>query len=231
MADDGWRGWWLALAAALALHLAALWLVQPARYGVSAAAQPMTWRVQVHTRTQPVTPPPAIPAAPPATPQPAKRPVTPRPTRATARAPAPAPAVEEIIPNPPPPVEPPPVAHADPAPRADSARLWLDANLADRAPTPIDNEWRLAEMPWPDAYPTIEVQLWIDSDGRIERFELQGEAASDPVVQQLFASFSETPMRPAYFRSVPVPSTMRIQLWQGDGPEPDFVAPLAPASR
>ena len=108
--------------------------------------------------------------------------------------------------------------------------MWLDANLADQAPAPLSNEWRLTAMPWPRHHPVVEVRLWITADGRIERFELQDDAANDPAMQQLFAPFAETPMRPAYFGSVPVPSVMRIQIWQGDGPGPDFVSPLPPAS-
>ncbi len=60
---------------------------------------------------------------------------------------------------------------------------------------PLGNTWLLTPMPWPAAFPLIEVQLWITADGRIERFELQGEAADDPAVQQLFAPLPMTSLR------------------------------------
>ena len=213
----------LALAAALALHGAVLWLLRPSHYTVAPAVRPSPWRVHVHTREVPA--PAAEPVAQPvATPD--LRPPRP-PLERPAAAPLPAPQARQ-------PASPVPVAptlpQAEPAPSTVSTTLWLDANLADQAPTPVDNEWRLTEMPWPPAYPAVEVRVWITAAGRIERFEPQGDAANDPAMQQLFAPFAETPMRPAYFGSVPVPSVMRIQIWQGDGAAPDFVSPLPPAS-
>jgi hypothetical protein len=96
---------------------------------------------------------------------------------------------------------------------------------------PVDNEWRLADVPWPTAHPRIVLQLWISSQGVIERYEVQGDAASDLAVQALLAPILDTPMRPARIGRAPVPSTMRIELWKGDGPVPDFVAPLAAPPR
>ncbi len=223
MSGNRWGEWTLALAAALALHGAVLWLLRPSHYTVAPAVRPSPWRVHVHTREVPA--PAAEPVAQPvATPD--LRPPRP-PLERPAAAPLPAPQARQ-------PASPVPVAptlpQAEPAPSTVSTTLWLDANLADQAPTPVDNEWRLTEMPWPPAYPAVEVRVWITADGRIERFELQDDAANDPAMQQLFAPFAETPMRPAYFGSVPVPSVMRIQIWQGDGAAPDFVSPLPPAS-
>ncbi len=103
---------------------------------------------------------------------------------------------------------------------------WLDANLADQAPAPIGNEWRLTEMPWPAAHSQVQVRLWITPEGRIARFELQGPAADDPAMQALFAPFVETPMQPARIGSVSVPSTMVIEIWPAEDARPDFLLPL-----
>ncbi|MDO5692840.1 MAG: hypothetical protein Q4G70_10225 [Pseudomonadota bacterium] len=218
-------GWVLALLAALALHGAALWLLQPSYYAVAPTARPSTWRVQVHAREVPApaakpiaqpVPAPAPESAPP--PPPIERPTVPPP-----------PAPEEALPASPEPTAPTP-PESDLVTATDSAMPWLDANLADQAPTPVDNEWHLTEMPWPQAFPMVEVHVWITSDGRIEHYEIQGDAANDLAMRALFAPFAETPMRPAYFGGMPVPSIMRIQIWEGDGPAPDFVSPLPPAS-
>lgn len=106
----------------------------------------------------------------------------------------------------------------------------MDANLAHRAPTPVDNLWRLGNLPWPPEHPVVTVRLWISADGRIERFELEGDAARDPQVQRLFAPLADTPMRPAYYGSARVPSTVRVQLWAAEdgSPAPDFLLPLPP---
>ena len=151
------------------------------------------------------------------------------------RAPAPAlpePAAPPNTPAPPP--TPPAPERPASAPLPESARSastqggWLEASQADAAPVPVDNEWLLANTPWPAAYPRLILQLWISSKGVIERVEVQGEAADDPTVQALLEPLIDTPMRPARIGRVPVPSTMRIELWQGDGGAPNFVGPLAP---
>lgn len=128
----------------------------------------------------------------------------------------------------PPPASPPSPTAARPAPRAPASDtpLWLDATRADAAPVPLAGEWVLADMPWPPAHPVVRVQLWITSEGRIERFALQGPAAADPAMQQLFARFADTPMQPARLGQVPVPSTMLIEIWPGTGSAPDYVLPL-----
>ena len=105
---------------------------------------------------------------------------------------------------------------------------WLEATNADQAPAPVDNTWRLAEGPWPKTHPRIVLQLWISSQGVIERYELQGDAVGDRAIQALLAPIMETPMRPAMIGRVPVPSTMRIELWEGAAGVPDFIGPLAP---
>jgi hypothetical protein len=118
----------------------------------------------------------------------------------------------------------------DPAPESERPTLshsgWLDATEVDESPAPIDNEWVLASRPWPRAYRSIIVRLWISAEGRIERYEVEGDAADDPAVQALFAPITQTPMRPARIGRRTVPSTMRIELWSGDSAPPDFVAPL-----
>ena len=77
-------------------------------------------------------------------------------------------------------------------------------------------------------HPRVVLQLWISSQGAIERYELQGDAANDRAIQALIAPIMETPMRPAMIGRVPVPSTMRIELWEGEAGAPDFVGPLTP---
>ncbi|MFT4196253.1 MAG: hypothetical protein QM614_16655, partial [Ottowia sp.] len=159
--------------------------------------------------------PPAPAAAPPAPPAPAAD-VPPRARKAppTPRPPTPTPT----------PAEP---AQA-PAPQAPQ---WLDATHADRSPAPRDNRWLLADRPWPAAFERVRVRLWISASGRIERVEIEGEAADDPAVRALFAPFADTPMDPALVGRVAVPSTMRVELWDGDGERaPDFVAPLQATS-
>ena len=218
MSGHRWGEWMAALAGALALHLAALLLWQPAHRSVAATGHPTPWRMQLRLREAP-----AVLA------QPAPRQAVSPPQRPVQR-PAESPLPEARAPVIPAPASPPPDEDSATAPMPRTP-LWIDANQADQAPAPEGNAWRLADMPWPEAYPAVEVQLWITADGRIERFELVGEAADDPALRQLFAPFADTPMQPAYLRSVPVPSTMRIQLWPGDGPVPDFVAPLPPTAR
>ena len=85
-------------------------------------------------------------------------------------------------------------------------------------------------MPWPPSHPRVVLQLWISSQGVIERYELQGDAANDRAIQALLAPIVETPMRPAMIGRVPVPSTMRIELWEGEAGAPDFIGPLAPGA-
>ena len=200
--------WLCALAGALALHLAAFLLIRT-HYHRPMDAPPRK-ALQVAVRVLPPAPPPAPVAVLPAPSVPAPSVVPPR----MRKAPAPRP-------PPPPPAEPAPA----PAPQAPQ---WLDATRADRAPAPQDNRWLLAQdQPWPDAFPHVWIRLWISASGRIERVEIEGAAARDPAVRALFAPIADTPMLPAMIGRVPVPSTMRVELWAGDdGPAPDFVAPL-----
>ena len=241
-----------ALAAAIALH-ALLWL-SLSRYVVvrpPARSQPAAWHVNFRTAA-----PPQLAPAPTPTPTPTPLP----PDLTVPDAPAAPVAVPEITapepadtpppatrPRPAPTPQPPPQPAQPPEPAApdlpasaalpDSARSasnqggWLDATQADQAPVPIDNDWHLAEMPWPQAHPRITVQLWISSQGVIERYEIQGDAATDRAVQALIAPILDTPMRPARIGRAPVPSTMLIELWEGDGAVPNFVAPLVAPAR
>lgn len=105
---------------------------------------------------------------------------------------------------------------------------WLDANSADTAPAPEQGEWLLdPHTPWPDSYPSVTLRLWVSSRGRIERFELQGPAADDAAMQHIFARLAHTPMLPARIGRVPVPSTVRVQIWAPEGGQPpNYVMPL-----
>lgn len=212
------RAWVVALTGTLLLHGAALWLMQrpPGHVFIEGPAQ--TWRVQLYRRTAAEPPTPLPQAAPTADEAPPRSEPAPSPPQPIAPAPV----------RPDPPATPSPA----PTPSADTPSLWLEANQADRAPAPVDNRWRLADLPWPAAFPVVEVVLWIASDGRIERFELQGDAANDPTLRRLFAPLADTPMHPAYIGRARVPSTMRVQMRPGeDGGAPDFVAPLPPLPR
>lgn len=230
--------WAAALAGALALHAALLLWTQRVDVRPPAQSRPAAWHVSFRTAAAPA-PAPAPTAAPapvapvPAPPEPATTPAPspqPRPrVRPAPKPPRPAPPAAAA---PEPPAEPPqpPASSALP----DTSRTtraqggWLEATNADQAPAPIDNTWRLADGPWPKTQARIVLQLWISSQGVIERYELQGDAAQDRAIQALIAPIIETPMTPAMIGRVPVPSTMRIELWEGDAGVPDFVGPLAP---
>ncbi|MFV0679300.1 hypothetical protein [Ottowia sp.] len=229
------RAWACALVGALALHVAVfLGLRTPYRQPPKAPPQAV-WHVSL--RAAPV-PPAATPAPVPSVaatrPPPAPRvaakaparvvppPVQPPPPAAPEPEPLP-PAQPE--PEPPPPL--PPTPELSPPPSSVPPVQWLDANHADQAPAPQDNTWLLAQHSWPAQYPQIRVQLWISASGRMERFELEGGAADDPQVRALFAPFIDTPMLPAMIGRVPVPSTMRVELWMGQDMKPDFIGPLS----
>ncbi len=236
--------WTVALIGALVLHAALLLLSQRVVVQPPAQSRPAAWHVTFRTAAAPevaatpeptpptVTPPPPVAEPPPAPEAPAPRMpqarlrTAPAPDPLPAPPPPPAPASQ-----PAPPPEPPASAALPESSRTTSAQGgWLEATQADQSPVPKDNEWRLAEMAWPAAHPRIVLQLWISSKGVIERYEVQGDAAEDRAVQALLAPILDTPMRPARIGRVPVPSTMRIELWAGDDAAPNFVGPLAPGS-
>ena len=62
----------------------------------------------------------------------------------------------------------------------------------------------------------------------VEKAPMPTDAAGDRAIQALIAPIMETPMRPAMIGRVPVPSTMRIELWEGEAGAPDFIGPLSP---
>ena len=221
-----WAG---AMAGALALHGLAFWWVQRAPQPPTTPRANASWQARV---VPPRKRPDTTPARDIAAPAPAER----RPAQSL-RAPAVAArsaAASHALPSAPPVRSEPPVApHVPeplPSPPADDTMQWLDANLADQAPAPVGNEWRLAEMPWPAAHPQVQVRLWITPEGRIARFELQGPAADDPAMQALFAPFAGTLMQPARIGRAAVPSTMLIEIWPGEDARPDFLLPLPSAS-
>lgn len=242
--SGGWH-WALALSGALLLHALAWWLLRTSYASPPAADARPLWHVTLRTAAPaPISAAPAQPApAPtPETAAPAPAAPTQPPERADERAtppeaPTPIAPAAEPRPRPLPPPVPRPAVQAPspeptPAPPLPQTR-WLDAAQADRAPAPRDNQWLLTpDQPWPQDFPKVRIQIWVSASGRIERFEVEGAAASDPAVQALFAPLPETPMLPALIGRVPVPSTMRIELWAGDqgdqGHAPDFIAPLAP---
>ena len=227
-----------ALAGALALHAALLLFSQRVVVRAPAQSRPAAWHVTFRTAAAPATPaapsPPPVEAAPPPAPPtaPSTPPRVPPPPSARVQ-PAEAPAPEPI------PAPPPAPAPTQPASAAlpDSARTtsaqggWLEATHADESPAPVDNAWQLAAGPWPTAHPRVTLQLWISSQGVIERYEILGDAAQDREVQALLEPIINTPMLPARIGKVPVPSTMRIELWEGDGSLPNFVGPLTPNAR
>ena len=224
-------GWSWALAAALALHAAALVLLQARRHPVTEApGAPAVWHVSLRAAPQAAAVPrPSPPAIVSAAPAPAVAPRSDRQRPSAAPSPVrrepPAPRPEVA---PPPPVQPLPTVAEAPAP--DPQTVWLDASKVDSAPTPNDNLWLLAEQPWPAGFPIVRLRVWLSAQGRIERFELEGPAADDPAMRDLFAPIVDTPMRPAMLGGAPVASVMRIEMWPGEGPAPDFLAPMAPAS-
>ena len=230
--------WALALVGALLLHALAWWLLRTRYASPPAAAAPPLWHATLRTAVpQPVGPAPAQPTpknadpAPAAQIQPRERAAErPRPPEApTPIAPAAEPRPRPLAPPAPRPGAQAPSPEPAPAPRLPPTR-WLDAAQAERAPAPRDNQWLLdPDQPWPQAFAKVRIRIWVSAGGRIERFEIEGAAASDPAVQALFAPLPETPMLPALIGRVPVPSTMRIELWAGEqGAAPDFIAPLAP---
>ncbi|MDO5289564.1 MAG: hypothetical protein Q4F13_08010 [Pseudomonadota bacterium] len=242
-AADSRLPWAAAVALALGLHAAVLWglrhLPAPATHTDAARLPPppMTWHVRVASPPAPAATPAVTPPAPQWAPPPP-------PSRATARAARPQPAPARPPESPPkPPPEPPPAPLPEPLPEPAVAapppppvppRLassepmqWLDANSADTAPAPEHGEWTLADTPWPASHPSVKVRLWVNSRGRIERFELQGPAADDPALQQLFARLAHTPMLAARIGRVPVPSTVLVQIWAPEGGQPpNYVMPL-----
>ena len=185
--------WVGALAGALALHAAALWLLQhrpttPLQVTAPhAAARVLHVNVVPGARPHPVIAPPMPtapePAAPPPTPAPAPRPADVQPVTlsATKRAEAPRPLIPASHGTPAAPVvpetpfeaveAPPPSNQPTPAPNANREPLWLDANQADSSPTPDDNRWLLADRPWPHSFARVQLKVWVSAQGRIERFE------------------------------------------------------------
>lgn len=210
--------WLGALAAALALHLAVFVALQwRARQTVVAPA-----RQALQATVRVLSAPPAPTAAPAL--------VQPVPAAPTAARPMSPPTSPRALPASAPPAAAPPAAPIRDAEPGPDAPQWLDANQADSAPVPLDNRWLLAAQPWPAAFPRVRVRMWISAAGRIERVEIEGEAADDPAVRALFAPIADTSMRPAMVGAVPVPSVMRVELWPGDEDRmaPDFVLPLPP---
>lgn len=239
--------WVGALAGALALHAAALWLLQhrpttPLQVTAPhAAARVLHVNVVPGARPHPVIAPPMPaapePAAPPPTPAPAPRPADVQPAVLSAarrpevlrmqnRVPIPKPAkpatsIASLEPTT-------PEIQTTPATTAPDQSLWLDAVEADSAPTPEGNRWILAEGAWPRGFTRVQLRVWVSAQGRIERFELEGPAAEDPAVLEFFAPLVDTPMQPARVGRVPVPSVMRMEIRLGKDGVPDFVAPLGP---
>ncbi|MBP7451353.1 MAG: hypothetical protein KA914_01025 [Ottowia sp.] len=233
--------WTAALLGALILHAALLLFGQRVVVKPPAQSRPAAWHVSFRTATAPApaaapTPSPAEPTAPapvaePLPPAPAPLPPSPRARPVAAPQPEAQPQAPAPAPPPPKPERPASASLPDSARTTSAQGGWLEATHADHSPVPIDNEWRLSDGPWPTAHPRLTLQLWISSQGVIERYEVQGEAANDRAVQALLAPFMETPMEPARIGRMPVPSTMRIELWEGDGAVPNFVGPLAPGAR
>lgn len=108
--------------------------------------------------------------------------------------------------------------------------LYVAASLADVPPAPL-TDWVLPGERWPDGVRTVQLTLWIDAEGRIERHQLLGAAADDTRVQALFADIDQTPMRAAQVGAGPVPSVMTVEIWQdatGDL-RPGALTPQTPA--
>lgn len=149
------------------------------------------------------------------------------------RRPRPAPASEPITPSAPAAIAPQP----DPAPATTPQRdpltssietsatsstdetpsnlLYVAASLADVPPAPLA-DWVLPGERWPDGVRAVQLTLWIDAEGRIERHQLLGAAADDTRVQALFADIDQTPMRAAQVGAGTAPSVMTVEIWQDD---------------
>ena len=200
------RGWPLgaAVLASVLLHSAAWFWIQPTRVAPRAGGAEKPMRISLHTLPpRPAAPIPAPPLAR-ATP------------RAQTQAAPPAPRAD-VRPSPPE-IAPPLAAETPPEPPAPagaatpSNMLYVPAALADQAPVPL-GDWVLAEEPWPDGVGAVQITLWIDAEGRIERTLLLGAAADDPRVQALFARIADTPMQPARVGTGDVHSVMTVEIW------------------
>lgn len=190
------RGWPLgaAVLASVLLHSAAWFWIQPTRVTPRAGGAEKPMRISLHT----------LPPRPRATP------------RAQTQAAPPAP--RAVVRPSPPEIAPPLAAETPPEPPAPSGAatpsnmLYVPAALADQAPVPL-GDWVLAEEPWPDGVGAVQITLWIDAEGRIERTLLLGAAADDPRVQALFARIAYTPMQPARVGTGDVHSVMTVEIW------------------
>ncbi|QTD43915.1 hypothetical protein [Ottowia testudinis] len=219
-------GWPLGAAVLLSLllHLAAWFWIQPSRVTPRAGGAGQPLRISLHTR------------APPAAPSPAPRPQPVAAPRAPAKA-------APLRHRPPPPTRrlkpsrparrPRPCPHRRrPHRHRRAVQHALRARRAGRsAPVPL-GDWVLAPEPWPDGLGAVQITLWIDAEGRIERTLLLGAAADDPRVQALFARIAETPMQPARVGAGDVFSVMTVEIWEepGDAQAAWSAQPAAPAS-
>ena len=219
------RGWALGVAVLVSvlLHVGAWFWIQPPRVAARVTGTVKPMRINLHMRAPQAAPSPAPAPVPRAQAKAKSAPVAARPAEVQAR------------PEPTPPYPLPAVTAAEPQAPAGAATpsnmLYVPAALADQPPAPL-GDWVLADEPWPDGVSAVQVTLWIDAEGRIERTLLLGAAADDPRVQAGVARIADTPMQPARVGAGDVFSVMTVEIWpeSQSGAPPAADLPLAPSS-
>lgn len=93
-----------------------------------------------------------------------------------------------------------------------SPSIYFESDQLDKKAEPV-GDWEVDARVWPSGLKSVRIEIWVDDEGHIERWNFLDLDKPSPELMQFLHPLPTTLMNPAWRRGKPVHSRLRIELF------------------